>query len=180
MTISRFALAAALSLAALTGPAEAGWRKMFFWMDEPEQEPRAVSRAYIFDDEGDVSDEAVIKQRRKGNSLYGRDDYYEPRYEPQKKPGVTTKKAQATKPLAKDAPKKLAVPARSVDEKSAVASGISCDKGVELVGGYGFSGVKPKACAGKLFTYVASRTGKSYEVSVSALNGEITEVRKVQ
>jgi hypothetical protein len=180
MTMTRFALAAAISLAALTAPAEAGWRKMFFWMDEPAQEPRAVSRAYIFDDEGEVSDEAVIKQRRKGNSLYGQDDYYEPRYEPQKKPAVKTKKAQAAKPLVKDVAKKLAAPAKSVAEKPAAASGISCDKGVDLVGGYGFSGVKPKACAGKLFTYTASRTGKSYEVSVSALNGEITEVRKVQ
>ncbi|MDP4823584.1 MAG: hypothetical protein NWR47_06515 [Aestuariivirgaceae bacterium] len=55
---------------------------------------------------------------------------------------------------------------------------VSCAKAQDVVAGYGFGNVKPVTCEGKIFGFSALRDGKTYRVQVSAVTGEITEVRK--
>ncbi len=87
---------------------------------------------------------------------------------------VEPKAVVVTKPKVAVAPK-LVLP---VEKSTATATGVSCDKGATIVKGYGFSDVKPKACAGDVFAFTASRDGKAYEVLLSSKNGALTEVKR--
>ncbi len=56
---------------------------------------------------------------------------------------------------------------------------IGCTAGAAVVTGYGFAGVKPKACTGKTYAYTAARAGKTYEIQLMASSGEIIDVKKL-
>ncbi len=56
---------------------------------------------------------------------------------------------------------------------------IGCSNAADIVTGYGFSGVKPKSCAGASYTFNAARAEKSYVITLSSATGEITDVKKV-
>lgn len=134
------------------------------------------------------------------------DDYaYEEEYQPPRKlrPKKQAVKPQAKKPAAKAASKSKPVPAKKTvaaakpkDAPSAAkptapvgettasinkaASGsISCNKAADIVAGYGFDSVKAGSCNGSVYSFNASRAGKSYVVKVSSASGELTEVRKL-
>lgn len=176
--LKRLALFSATALVLLGAPvqAEHGWKNHLFWFDEPEQQ----DRTYFFDEAGDDDSIIVVPSRRGQASLYGDDlDYYEPQLAPMRIPlslPKVTKKIAVTKPA-----KKLQLATAKQDVASSkTQAGFNCDKGVAVVTGYGFSEVKAKSCSGRIFTYGATRASKPFEVSVSANNGEITEVRKVQ
>ncbi len=125
------------------------------------------------------------------------DDYYDPRYEGEepvyiapkkkkaaksaqpveKKPVASTKKKPATSSVA-SVEKKAET---SAEKKSASAGpGMSCDKAGQIVSGYGFTSVKPTTCAGEVFAFNATRSGKAYVIKLSSASGELTEVKKVQ
>lgn len=57
---------------------------------------------------------------------------------------------------------------------------LSCDKAGQIVAGYGFSNVKPHACASTIYEFDASRDGKNFAIKLDSTNGELTEVRKLQ
>jgi hypothetical protein len=137
--------------------------------------------SFFFDDEEEDEEDIIVVPRRQ-ISIYEEDldEYYEPRYEP--KPKKPVQKA-VQQPTVKKPVKKVAATPKAQPEKKktpVAATGISCDKGASVVSEYGFSNVEPKTCTGKIYTFKAARTGKSYDVSVSSANGEITEVRKIQ
>ncbi|MCA0433312.1 MAG: ribosome biogenesis regulatory protein homolog [Proteobacteria bacterium] len=56
---------------------------------------------------------------------------------------------------------------------------IGCTNGADIITGYGFSSVKPKACTGTTFTYDAKRAQNAYLITLSSATGEITDVKKV-
>lgn len=56
---------------------------------------------------------------------------------------------------------------------------IGCSKGVEIITGYGFSGVKPKSCSGSAYAFDATRANAAYIITLSAATGEITDVKKL-
>lgn len=45
-----------------------------------------------------------------------------------------------------------------------------------LIGQYGFKDVEPKLCSGDIYDFLATRDGKTFSISVSALTGELTKV----
>jgi hypothetical protein len=139
--------------------------------------------AYYFDDdfEDDEDDVVIVPPRRLSIYQY-EDDYYDPRYEPRKDPA---RKLGAQKPPAEKPQKAAAIPAAKPVQKldtvkPAAVSGVTCAKATSVVGTYGFTDVKPVACTGKVYTFSAARGAKKYEIRVSAANGSLTEVKKLQ
>jgi hypothetical protein len=57
---------------------------------------------------------------------------------------------------------------------------LTCEKAGTIVGGYGFSAVKPSNCSGQVYAFDASRGGQSYAIKLNAASGELTEVRKLR
>ena len=55
---------------------------------------------------------------------------------------------------------------------------VSCEEAQRIVSDFGFSDVKPRTCAGKVYDIDATRDGKPYTIKLSAADGELTEVKK--
>jgi hypothetical protein len=170
-------LAASTLLMSVPAQAEFRWLPRFWFQDD---EPERQSYYDQTDDEDDV---IIVQPSRRQFSIYEEDlgdDYYDPKFQkPVRKPVVGKPKAVSNP----NSTKKVATGvAKSVTSKpvSAAKSGIGCDKGAAVVADYGFSAVKSKTCGSKILVYSAHRSGKPFEVSVSAASGEITEVRKIQ
>lgn len=72
------------------------------------------------------------------------------------------------------------VVAKPVAAKPAPGKTIGCTAGAAVIVGYGFADVKPKTCTGQAYAYTATRSGKNYEIKLTAASGEITDVKKVQ
>jgi hypothetical protein len=64
-------------------------------------------------------------------------------------------------------------------KKTAAASALSCEKATSVVSGYGFTGITPSSCSGKVYAFNATRDGKSFAIKLDSANGELTEVRKL-
>jgi hypothetical protein len=189
MTRSFFVLASAAAVLAVgwVSSAEArDWRLRSLYDNYVLEEPEA----YYFDDEfdDDEVDDIIVPPRRKRVSIYQfEDDYYDPRFEPKTQPRKKTASqkpptAVPTTPSAKSAALVPAKPAAvsKPAAKPAAVSGVTCEKATSVVGTYGFTDVKPVACSGKVYTFNALRGAKKYEIKVSAVNGSLTEVKKLQ
>jgi hypothetical protein len=59
------------------------------------------------------------------------------------------------------------------------SASVSCTKGASIVTSYGFSAVTQKTCSGGTYVYGATRSGKNFEIQVSAASGELTAVKKL-
>jgi hypothetical protein len=106
--------------------------------------------------------QAPPRKKSKPSTAYAAPDDQEPAPAPKtKKKKPTAKSTTATKP-------KQTTPAASV----------SCDKAKSIITGYGFGNIETKSCSGKIYSFAAKRDGKSFSVKVSALNGELTEVKR--
>lgn len=83
-------------------------------------------------------------------------------------------------PVVKSTPAKVDQGIETItDDAKSKAAAVTCAKGASIVTSYGFSSVTSKSCTGSTFTYGASRSGKSFEIQVSAINGELTAVKKL-
>jgi hypothetical protein len=204
--ISAAAFALIASALVVPSAAEAGsrWRFLnpgYYFYDPP---PRDFYADEYGDEEYYEDDEPPLAYYEPD------EDYYEPRYEGEepvyiapKKKKKTVKAAPAAKPVIKKpttSAEKKAVTSKSVasvekksvasvekkvvtstEKKTAIAAtGMSCDKAEKIVSGYGFSSVKSTTCTGPVFSFNATRSGKSYVIKLSSASGELTEVKKVQ
>jgi hypothetical protein len=174
-------------------PAEAA-RRHFWWMED--------APAYLVDDGyyGDTSDEQdyfvqdqfnqeqydlYIKRKHLKKKPRYDQAYYEPRIEqPTYKPKVFKKKIVAKpvapKPVVK--PVKVSSTVTPINKRydmSVATKSISCTKGAGIVSGYGFTSITNKSCAGTTFVYGATRSGKNFDIEVSAATGELTAVKKL-
>lgn len=137
------------------------------------------------------------------DALYGNGEdfdetYYEPKPLVSAKPKVkpATKAAKATTPAALTtasaddaepqpvAPKpikaaKPATAALTADPPPAPSATLTCGKASTIIEGYGFSGVKPGSCKGKVYAFNATRDGRNFAIKVNATSGELTEVKKL-
>jgi hypothetical protein len=195
--------ASGIFLAAPAVPAEAGGLRLNLY--PPFVHYRAEPRYYYYepdpyeddedfyayeDDDWDTAppgyDEPPIKRRVKPRTVY-EDPYDQPEYnyEPpikkktKKKPPVEAKTAPVKKKPSQEASVAPdAVPAAKPAKPSQGAGKVSCDKAKAIVGGYGFSNVESKACDGSVYRFSAKRDGKAFDVKVSSLSGELTEVKR--
>jgi len=108
--------------------------------------------------------------------------YYQPR--PHKKKSTASAPAKV-KPQTVEKPKKKPSQTASAPEPkpnkttdTSASANMSCDKAKSVVMGYGFSDIQPKICSGSVYSFAASRGGKSFSIKVSALNGVLTEVKR--
>ena len=62
---------------------------------------------------------------------------------------------------------------------ASASSGLSCEKASSVVTGYGFSGVTPSSCSGKVYAFNAQRDGKNFAIKLDPKSGELTEVKKL-
>jgi hypothetical protein len=93
---------------------------------------------------------------------------------PKSKPKLQTASLSKPVTIAKPKPVVAATKSNPVSAKT-----IGCTAGAAVVTGYGFAGVKPKACTGATYAYTAARSGKNYEIKLTAASGEIIDVRKL-
>lgn len=93
------------------------------------------------------------------------DEYYEPQYEPEARP--------LKKQTAKPAKAAVAPAAKKTAEV------LSCSKATKVVSGFGFSDVKSVDCKGQVYAFNAVRDGKKFAIKFNAVNGELTEVKKL-
>ncbi len=169
-----FTLAFTASTLLMAVPAQAEFRwlpRLWFQDDEPRRQ------AYYDEDE----DVIIVRPSRQQASIYDDaldESFYEPKIMAPVRKQIVKKSKVDPAPVKKIsvATPKL-TPAKPAAPKVA---GVNCEKGAVVVVDYGFSGVKSKTCDAKILVFSAVRSGKPYEVSVSAMSGEITEVRKVQ
>jgi hypothetical protein len=182
-----------VGMAVASSPAEA--RRLFWWQSDP---------AYDVYGDPDVLDEfnqeqydLYMQQMKRKKRLRYDQSYYDPQlddpdYEPppprkvKKKKTVKTVAVAKPKPAAKSVVNKPASPqvasiSKRFDEPAPepAKKGVDCGKGASIVAGFGFSGVTTKSCTGTTFVYGATRSGKTFEVQVSAASGELTAVKKL-
>jgi hypothetical protein len=169
-------------------PAQAGQRH-FWWL---ETEPTYQSEDIIYggDDQEAYAQEQFnqeqydlyMQKMHPRKKLKYDQTYYEPQMEtpayrpaPRKQFKKNVAKIVAPKPVTKT----KIVPITKRFETVAPAKSISCSKGASIVSGYGFSNVADKSCAGSTFVYGAVRSGKNFQIEVSAASGELTAVKKL-
>jgi hypothetical protein len=113
------------------------------------------------------------------DALYGkprrvyRDDEEPPAKPKRKAAERENQNKQKSKTAAKQDEQKKAA------SKTAATSGLSCEKASSVVSGYGFSGVTPSSCSGKVYAFNATRDGKSFAIKLDPASGELTEVKKL-
>ena len=95
------------------------------------------------------------------------------------KPVQTVSTPKVIKRATPPEPKQVASIETITDEAKAKTAAVSCAKGASIVTSYGFSTVTSKTCTGGTYTYGATRSGKNFEIQVSAANGELTAVKKL-
>jgi hypothetical protein len=187
----------------------AGARRLFWWeaggppIVDDYGDYSDAQDAYVQDqfnqDEYDLYMEQTHRRRKiRYNDAYfdpqvDDQNYYEPRRQLKKK--KIAKQIVVIKPApvykAKPVVKKIAVAPNPVAPSSqtvslskrfnepTVSKSVDCTKGASIVSGFGFDAVTTKSCSGVTYTYGATRSGKSFEVQVSAATGELTAVKKL-
>jgi len=82
-------------------------------------------------------------------------------------------------------PQKLAnnAPEPTIVEKDRPADKVtgapmSCDKARQIVSGFGFSDIRTVGCSGKEYDFSAKRDGKDFDIKLSSLTGELTQVKR--
>ena len=173
------ALLATLSLSVVPpAPAKADHLRWMLPGYFPPPPSRRVYRYYpdIYEDdlyEDDYDDEVYSYEEP--------EPFYEP--QPRKKKKSTASAPSKVKPKAAEKPKKkpaqtASAPKPKKTTKTTASSSVSCDKAKSIVTGYGFSDIQTQSCSGSVYSFAATRGGKSFSVKVSALNGELTEVKR--
>lgn len=89
------------------------------------------------------------------------------------RPVFAVPKPSLPKPLSKPAPASLVKP-----KPRPVARKYDCEQARAIIGKYAFGNVQAKSCEGEVYSFAAERLGKPFLVKISALNGELVEVRK--
>jgi len=146
---------------------------------------RAIPGVRIFFGDYALSEEEF--DRLYGPRTRDDEDYYEPQpVKPKKKAASQEqaqkkdKKKQAAKKQAKPSDGKQAEAKKKAGTKTAAATpALSCEKAATVVGGYGFSGITPSSCSGKVYAFNATRDGKTFAIKLDSASGELTEVKKL-
>jgi hypothetical protein len=61
---------------------------------------------------------------------------------------------------------------------TSAAQRISCEAAADIVRDFGFSDVQSTSCSGQVYGFDADRDGSAYSSTISAADGELTEVRR--
>ena len=136
--------------------------------NSPEVAGEALDQAsYLEDNEPNVLPPAIQKQEPVGKKAASK----------QSVARLNVEKPAAEGPQLTIAPKP--VPSKVVDKAQPHSSPpLSCDRAETIVGGYGFSDIKATDCDGQVLSFGANRDGKSFLITLNALNGELIQVRK--
>jgi hypothetical protein len=59
------------------------------------------------------------------------------------------------------------------------AAPVRCEWARSIVSGYAFENVEAKACEGSMYDFEAMRGGKRFSIQISALNGELIKVQRI-
>ena len=176
-TISVMALAAVAGVLFLPNAAEAGsrWWPHFLQPHYYTYYPRPLD--LYSPDYGD--DEDYYDDGSPPLAYYDpQDEYYEPQYRNSgDEPAYIIPKKKKTSKIDPVVKKNVVSTEKNIVTGT---SAMTCDKAGKIISGYGFTSVKPTSCAGQVFAFNATRSGKAYVIKLSAASGELTEVKKVQ
>jgi hypothetical protein len=126
----------------------------FYYEDEPryDRKPRKKKRSTASSAPEEVTPAPAQKSKKKKQS-----------------------KAAATQTESRPKPKKVTTTGTA---PGTATGSVTCDRAKSIVSGYGFAEIQTQSCNGEVFSFAAKRGGKSFAVKVSALNGELTEVKR--
>jgi hypothetical protein len=112
------------------------------------------------------------------NSIFGLFvPYQAPQVESRRTPPQAAPKNPATPSKPTNA--SLVKPtARPVLQPTQEARKYDCAQARAIIGKYAFGNVQAKSCEGDVYSFAAERSGKPFIVKISALNGELVEVKK--
>jgi hypothetical protein len=54
----------------------------------------------------------------------------------------------------------------------------ACNQARVIIGKYAFDNIQAKRCEGDIYSFAAQRSGKPFLIKISALNGELVEVKR--
>jgi len=92
---------------------------------------------------------------------------------------VATPKKTLPEPPSRPAGASLVKPRpRPVLQQAQNTRKYDCEQAKVIIGKYAFGNVQAKSCEGDVYSFAAERSGKPFLVKISALNGELVEVRK--
>jgi hypothetical protein len=95
------------------------------------------------------------------------------------RPFTAAPKKTLPEPPSKPAGVSLVKPRpRPVPPAAQDARKYDCEQAREIIGRYAFGNIQAKSCEGKVYSFAAMRSGKQFAVKISALNGELLEVKK--
>jgi hypothetical protein len=67
---------------------------------------------------------------------------------------------------------------RPVLQPAQEARKYDCEQARAIIGKYAFGHVQAKSCEGEVYSFAAERSGKPFLIKISALNGELVEVKR--
>ena len=67
---------------------------------------------------------------------------------------------------------------RPVPQPAQDARKYDCEQARAIIGKYAFGNIQAQSCEGEVYSFAAMRSGKPFVVKISALNGELLEVKK--
>jgi hypothetical protein len=95
------------------------------------------------------------------------------------KPVTAVPQKSVPEPPSEAAPASLVKPRpRPLLQPAQDARKYDCEQAKVIIGKYAFGNVQAKSCEGEIYSFAAMRSGKPFVVKISALNGELVEVRK--
>ena len=59
-------------------------------------------------------------------------------------------------------------------------NGVDCEKAQVIVADYGFKNIKADTCSGDTLGFSATRDGKPFSIRIFAVDGEFSEVKRLQ
>jgi hypothetical protein len=84
----------------------------------------------------------------------------------------SSRQEREARPAPESTSRAYQAPAASAAER------ISCEAAADIVRDFGFSDVRSTSCSGQVYGFDADRDGSAYSITISAADGELTEVRR--
>ena len=157
---------------------ESGEAESIFGLFVPYQTPRVQSRRTP---QPSVQARAPAKSFESPKVSPKRDTPFTPRLAVIVKPKsfVTAPKKTLSEPPSRPASASLVKPRpRPVLQPALDSRKYDCKQAKIIIGKYAFGNIQAKSCEGDVYSFAAERSGKPFLVKISALNGELVEVRK--
>lgn len=149
-----------------------------YYYDDPYPYDEAYGGDDYYDDDYDTAPRIYQEPPLKRRYQPPKSAYQDYNYQPPKSVYENPYQPPRKKKTTANVPAKQASVALTAKPSTKATGKVSCDKAKTIIGGYGFSDVQSKGCDGSVYSFSARRDGKNFDIKVSSLSGELTEVKR--